>query len=267
MRRIVIIAAILGIAGWSCRKDVPTVLIRAVSEYRAGRYDTSTEHFVWMFGIYPYDTPRVSINGYPVDIYSAWMDGYFVWDSVPPVSPGQEVELNLQFKDLNGSDREASAVNEVPPVPKLTLVSIDSMYMTVSWESPDPEKVDFVLFHTSITCRDTGWNFESGEYDTLISDPGINTVEVYVPRACSPYPVPIAHTHAYFTLSFVSAPWSGEGDNVKGAKGQYFAMATTSDTVSWNRDTTAAANLPIPKHDPWGIYRLLNKYFGSPYGE
>lgn len=267
MRRIVILTVLFVIAGWGCRKDVPTILIRAVSEYRAGRYDTSTDHVVWMFGISPYDTPQVSINGYPVDIYSAWMDGYFVWDSVPPISSGQEVELNLQFKDLNGSDREASAINEVPPVPKLTLVSIDSQHMVVSWESPDPEKVDFVLFHVSITCRDTGWNFKSGEYDTLISDLEINTVEVYVPRACSPYPVPIEHTHAYFLLSFVSAPWSGEGDNVKGAKGQYFAVATVSDTVSWNRDTTTTVTYPVPKHDPRKIYDLLSKYFGHPHGE
>ena len=76
----------------------------------------------------------MSINGYPVDIYIARMDGYFgyfVWYSVPPISSGQEVGLNL--------------------------VSIDSLHMVVSRESPDPE-----TFYASIACRGTGWNFECG---------------------------------------------------------------------------------------------------------
>ena len=265
MRRLVLFVALVGPLG--CRKSAPTTFVRAISEYTAGTYDTLTRHTIFMFGISPYDTPQVSINGYPVDLYSAWMDGYFVWDSLPHITAGEELSLNLQFKDLNGTDREASAKVKVPPLPVLGDVSLDSLYLTVAWGPPDPKEVDFVLVSAAISCRDTAWNPGFGTYDTLIADLDTIHVRLYVPKICSPYPKPIAHIHAYVTVSFVSGPWSGEKDNVKGVKGQYFALATAPDTVSWNRDTTYHLSYGVPPRDPYRLQRLLSEYFGPPYGE
>ncbi len=247
-----------------CRKSAPTTFIRATSEYGVGFSDTSAQHTVFLFGISPYDTPQVSINGYPMSIYSARMDGYFVWDTVPRITEGEELSLKVEFKDLNGADREASATVKVPPLPDLGMLTLDSLDLVITWNPPDPEKVDFVLVDAYVSCRDTAWNPGFGTYDTLVEAVEVNSVSVLVPKVCSPYPKPIGHVHAFVSISFVSGPWSGEKDNMKGVKGQYFALATASDTVSWNRDTTHHLTYGVPKRDPLRLQELLNRYFGAP---
>ena len=281
MRRLTIflMVGMVGVAG--CRKEtpketpspppedtlsVPTAFVKAVSLYLLDPYGESSSHTVDVIGINSNHVPNIVINGYtiPSDRITSGLGEYHAWDTLPMASPLTDVSLNVAYYDLNDERKETTSQVHLPPEPHGMALSITGSDVSVSWNKPDSSTTHFIYIGLYASCTD-GYDHQNAFVDTVITDIGNTTsVSRSLPSICDEIDS-IAAAYVYATVFNMQGPWSGDRDNVEGAKGQYYGGAGKADTASYHSSYLKVSQTFTAPRVDWGrrILKALGRYGGE----
>ncbi len=254
--------AVVGVAG--CKKAAPTTFIKAGSFYLNYPGGQSSIHDVHITTVSPNYLPTITINGRTVQrdrIETGWGE-YYAQDTLPSVSPQTEVELKVTYYNLNDEQKEASAKVKLPPEPQGMALSTNGGEVNVSWNKPDKKNTDFIYVSIDAVCSD-GVIYQRATVDTIIADiENVTSVTRSLGSICDEID-PILTAWVFAAVFNMQGPWSGDKDNVKGAKGQYYGGAGKADTASYVSSSSLKSSYSpsFPDAD-WGkrILKALGKY-------